>query len=371
MIHVGLTERHGMAVEQSQFAPEGVTFSFLTPTRLTPPLFLRSPIKGYMQAYDYASADLIEAIISPVITSRPWIYSCENLHAAIAFSLLRIPLPPAVRIAFIRRLLLKPNCKKVVFWSRAGFATLHSYAGLAPDDELVRKSTVVYPAVRAVPDRLVRFNDGSVRFFFSGDFFRKGGVNVLDAFERARAVYPNLTLVLCCDERIDFNTPNSAMRTEYLHKAKTAPGVEFLGRISRDRMLEDVLPGCDVFLLPTYAETFGMSILEAMAYGIPVVATNHFAIPEMVTHEETGLLIDVSRFDTERTFKGYVVDQIPQDFRDHVTGQLFGYMCALVESPELRRRLGAAALARARTQFSFAERNRQMQAVYQEAVGQQ
>src|SRR4051812_45125103 len=86
MIRVGLTERHGMAVEQSQVAPEGVTFSFLTPTRLSPPPLLRSPIKGYMQDYDFASADLVEAIISPIITSRPWIYSCENLHAAIAFS---------------------------------------------------------------------------------------------------------------------------------------------------------------------------------------------------------------------------------------------------------------------------------------------
>ena len=115
MIHVGLTERHGMAVEQSQIPPPGVTFSFLTPTRLTPPPLMRSPMKGYMQAYDYAPVDVVEAVMSPIITSKPWIYSCENLHAAIAFNILHVPVPPALRIAFIRRLLLKPNCKKVIF----------------------------------------------------------------------------------------------------------------------------------------------------------------------------------------------------------------------------------------------------------------
>jgi glycosyltransferase involved in cell wall biosynthesis len=239
---------------------------------------------------------------------------------------------------------------------------------LDPRDDLLKKATVVYPAVRKVPDSLVRFSNADVTLLFSGDFFRKGGVNVVDAFERARRVYPGMRLLVCCDERIDFNSPNKPLREEYLGKVHSLDGIEFLGRVPRDSLIQDVLPQSDVYLLPTYAETFGMSVLEAMAFGIPVVATNHFAIPEIVKHGETGLLIDIGRFDTERMFKGYVVDTIPSGFRDYVTDQLFDYLCMLAESRETRRRLGMAALTRARTHFSFETRNQRMGEIYRDAL---
>jgi glycosyltransferase involved in cell wall biosynthesis len=367
MIRVGLTERHGMAIEQSQCAPDGVVYSFLTPTKLKPRV-IRSPIKAYMRSYDMREVDVVEAIISPVVTNKPWIYSCENFPAAAAFSLAGIPLPRSVRVRVIRHLLMRSNCKKVVFWSRAGLSTLESYGGLDSRDALFQKATVVYPAVRQVPDDLVRFSDGDVTLLFSGDFFRKGGVNVVDAFERATRLYPNLKLILCCDETIDFNSPNRRLREEYLRKVRSIDKIEFLGRVPRDYMIEHVLPKSDVYLLPTYAETFGMSVLEAMAFGIPVVATNHFAIPEMVTHGETGLLIDISQFDTERLFKGYVIDTLPDDFRSYVTDKLFDYLCQLAQSRDLRQRLGMAGLRCARTRFSFDVRTAAMGKLYLDAV---
>jgi len=49
----------------------------------------------------------------------------------------------------------------------------------------------------------------------------------------------------------------------------------------------------DVFSLPTHYEAEGLPLvcLEAMAFGVPVVATRWRGIPDMVTHEETGLLV--------------------------------------------------------------------------------
>jgi glycosyltransferase involved in cell wall biosynthesis len=105
-----------------------------------------------------------------------------------------------------------------------------------------------------------------------------------------------------------------------------------------------------------------------MAFGIPVIATNISAIPEMVVHEETGLLIDVGRFDCDAMFKGYVVRDLPTDFRTTVTEQLYDYLCRLAGSEDERRRLGRAALIRARTSFSFETRNAQMLRIYQDAL---
>jgi len=52
-----------------------------------------------------------------------------------------------------------------------------------------------------------------------------------------------------------------------------------------------VTAALDVAVLPSYREALGLAVLEAMALGRPVVATNVGGIPEMVEHERTGLLV--------------------------------------------------------------------------------
>lgn len=52
-----------------------------------------------------------------------------------------------------------------------------------------------------------------------------------------------------------------------------------------------IMAGLDVFLLPSLWEGFGLVLLEAMAQRLPIVATQVSAIPEVVQHGETGLLI--------------------------------------------------------------------------------
>lgn len=357
-----------MAVEASLFPPAGVEYSFLEPVPQSLRL-IRSPIKGYYRKYESSAHDLIEAVLSPPKTRNPWIYSCENLQAPAAFNVLGLPLPRSVRVACIKHLLLRDNCRRVVFWSHAGKATLQSYGGI-DDERLLRKVTVVHPAVRAVADSAIRYRDDSaVRLLFSGDFFRKGGANVIDAFEIAQQQYPSIQLRVCCDESIDFNTPNVAMRQEYLARMAANPGIRMMGRIPRQQLVEEVLPDTDIYLLPTYAETFGMSLLEAMAFGIPVIATNHFAIPEMIDDEVSGLLIDTARWDADRLFKGYVVDQIPADFREHVTAGVLSRLLRLIESAQLRKTIGRAALAVARSRFSFETRNSRMLEIYRTALG--
>ena len=66
--------------------------------------------------------------------------------------------------------------------------------------------------------------------------------------------------------------------------------VTFFGHLPN---LETVLRGCDLFLLPSESESFGMAALEAMASEVPVIATNTGGLPEVVVDGEAGYLLPV------------------------------------------------------------------------------
>ena len=70
--------------------------------------------------------------------------------------------------------------------------------------------------------------------------------------------------------------------------------VYFLGK---NRDIDPYVASADLFLLPSEHESFGLSALEAMSYGVPVIATNVGGLPEVVEHEKTGFLSEVGDID--------------------------------------------------------------------------
>ncbi|MEO7361032.1 MAG: N-acetyl-alpha-D-glucosaminyl L-malate synthase BshA, partial [Gemmatimonadaceae bacterium] len=66
--------------------------------------------------------------------------------------------------------------------------------------------------------------------------------------------------------------------------------VLFLGKIDE---IAQLLAGADLFLLPSGSESFGLSALEALASGVPVIGSNVGGIPSVVRSGETGFLCEV------------------------------------------------------------------------------
>lgn len=66
--------------------------------------------------------------------------------------------------------------------------------------------------------------------------------------------------------------------------------VHFLGKLEA---VAPLLAGADLFLLPSESESFGLSALEALASGVPVVASQAGGLPEVVRDGETGFLCPV------------------------------------------------------------------------------
>jgi N-acetyl-alpha-D-glucosaminyl L-malate synthase BshA len=70
--------------------------------------------------------------------------------------------------------------------------------------------------------------------------------------------------------------------------------VKFLGK---QEAIVDILNASDLFLLPSQSESFGLAALEAMACGLPVIASSVGGIPELVKHNECGFVSEIGDID--------------------------------------------------------------------------
>jgi N-acetyl-alpha-D-glucosaminyl L-malate synthase BshA len=104
--------------------------------------------------------------------------------------------------------------------------------------------------------------------------------DVVRVFARIRRAMP-ATLVMVGDGP---DRPDAEKEAEELG---VASDVRFLGRLES---VATLLQGCEVFLLPSTTESFGLAALEAMACGAVVVATRVGGIPEVIDDGTSGIL---------------------------------------------------------------------------------
>lgn len=137
---------------------------------------------------------------------------------------------------------------------------------------------VLYPGFAVPPEpgpaaRAGRAGRGITLLFMGRQAVRKGGDAVLRAFAELHARLPNTRLLYVGD------TPPAAQA-----------GVEALPLVPA-HAVGDIYARADVFVNPTRAEGFGFTNAEAQGHGLPVVSSRLGAIPEVVEHGVTGLLV--------------------------------------------------------------------------------
>jgi N-acetyl-alpha-D-glucosaminyl L-malate synthase BshA len=108
-------------------------------------------------------------------------------------------------------------------------------------------------------------------------------MDVVQVFERINKAVPSRLLMLG-------DGPDRSRAEAYARAHGLSDRVFFLGNVPN---LEEVLGACDLFLLPSETESFGMAALEAMTSETPVIATATGGLPEVVIDGETGYLLPV------------------------------------------------------------------------------
>jgi glycosyltransferase involved in cell wall biosynthesis len=109
----------------------------------------------------------------------------------------------------------------------------------------------------------------------------------------------------------------------------------------------EILALADLFVLPSLGEHFGRVLIEAMAMGKAVVATDAGGVPEVVLNRETGLLVPPAQPEA-----------------------LAAAVLALLRDPARARRLGEAGRLRAEAEFGLARHVEAVEVLYEELLGE-
>lgn len=172
---------------------------------------------------------------------------------------------------------------------------------------------------------------------------RKGQIYLARALTEIVNHFPNAKLVIL--GRFHRNEPYTKQIRSLLIQNELFRRTKWLGIRSN---VQDFMSLFDVCVVPSIEEPLGLVAIEAMAVGTPVVATNVGGLPEIVRHEENGLLIQ------------------PRD-----PSEMAAAVVRLAQDAELRTRLGENGKQTAFAQFDPVILTEQVVSVYQRVLTRQ
>ena len=171
---------------------------------------------------------------------------------------------------------------------------------------------------------------------------------LLEAFARLLEAQPDAFLMLIGPET---QPDYAAGLREFVAANGLARRVQILPGLRNDSPdLANAYHACDVFVLPSMHEPFGIVVLEAWSAGRPVIVSHVGGLKALVRDGETGLFISKA------------ADASAED--------LAGQLRVLCGSPALRQKLGVAGREEARLRYDWTRIGQQLEQLYQAAEQQ-
>lgn len=162
---------------------------------------------------------------------------------------------------------------------------------------------------------------------------QKGMQFLIDAMEKIVREFPEVKLRIVGD-----GTYKKVLQRIVKNK-KLTKAVKFLGFV---RDIEDELTIFDIYVQPSLSESFGLAILQAMSVGLPIVATNTGGIPEVVTANKSGILVEPGKSDA-----------------------LSDAILKLLRDPEKAKKMGKLSKEDAQIKFSLDDMVKETEQVYE------
>jgi glycosyltransferase involved in cell wall biosynthesis len=164
---------------------------------------------------------------------------------------------------------------------------------------------------------------------------RKGHQYLFRAFEEVKKKRPDAELIVVGDYKIDFKRERSRWEGSFTHHRFLAHGD-----------LAKLLNECTAFVLPSLEEGFARVIIEAMAAGLPVIATHESGATTLVQDGAEGIIVPSRNAE-----------------------QLSASMLKIAEDTDLNRSMGLAALARGGERNTWQDYGDRLLAEYDRRLG--
>lgn len=144
---------------------------------------------------------------------------------------------------------------------------------------LEAKSYVTYPYMNENYKKNNRNEDSIINFIFVGLNSRgKGGNELLEAFSHIKEKNIRLTFI-------------SNISDEIKIKYQKDSRITILPPQSREKLFNEIYPKMDIMIFPSFYESFGVVLLEALSFGMGIITLNVYATPEIVKNNYNGKLL--------------------------------------------------------------------------------
>ncbi|MFH0712172.1 MAG: glycosyltransferase family 4 protein [archaeon] len=244
----------------------------------------------------------------------------------------------------IIKYIMGPYCKKILAWSKW---TRNGILKEFPEIEC--KLDILYPAVplREMKKRsYLKIN----LLFIGRNFELKGGVVALDIFDKLTKKYDNVSATIVSD-----------VSNEIIKKYELNKKILFCGLMPHEKLFKEIYPRADIFVYPTFSDTFGFAILEAQSFGLPVVAMktrSTHTIKETISEGKTGFIVENLEADAVNKIAS-------EEVKNQITGKIEGLITNKKKLGDMSkncvREIGSG-------KFSIKKRNKKLKKIYSEAL---
>ena len=236
----------------------------------------------HTQIQAYSSISIMERTPTVITTDMTAILAARQ-------KTIRFPSTYRINIDLDRRA-FQAAAHTVVFTEWARTSLIEDYR-ISPD-----KISVIPPGTRLDTFSPPSFKEhAKVKILFiGGDFTRKGGWDLLEVF--ARSFQDSAELHLVTTEKIT-STSRNVFVYNNIQPYTTA--------------WHEIIQGCDILAVPSYAEPYGLVYQEAGGYGLALIGGRVGGVPEIIVQKENGFLVEPGNHqELEETLRTLILDPV-------------------------------------------------------------
>jgi glycosyltransferase involved in cell wall biosynthesis len=311
---------------------------------------------------NFQNYDLIYASQHLLHTDKPWIVDLEYVNALMGYC----------DFSFFKNAIVKKlsssSCKAILPWSDWSKDTL---LNSVDSEKFKHKIHTVRYTVSSKSENLDNKDTSTIRILFLGSmnvanllsYEFKGIYETVEAFIELQKEFDNLELVI-----------RSIVPNTLKEKCKKFPNIKILETFLTEKQLSNLFRSSHIFPHSGF-EVLNLSVLEAMSYGLPVIGTSLYSVPEAIQHMKNGLLIELpnpklfyTKYNTPNDYSKSFLDNM-RKLRPFMIKKIKESMKILIEDSSLRIRLGKeASMTIQNGKFSVKQRNEFLKEILESAT---